>query len=180
MFDDIGSKIKGLAKVLCWVGIVVSVIMGIVVMCIENPIDYDSYLILPGLLIMVFGSLLSWVSSFFVYGFGQLIENSDILVSQGIKRQPEKSDSKNQNEKITTKTKPTIETVKSTMIEGLLNDEGKIICPICGFAQDSNRKCCWKCGAKFDKNDDVWQCDGCGKTNLSTNNTCWCCGKTHN
>ena len=38
-------------------------------------------LILPGFLVMIFGSLASWVSSFFIYGFGQLVENSDKTVA---------------------------------------------------------------------------------------------------
>ena len=106
MFDDIGDKIKTLAKVFCWIGIGASVIGGFVVMCTENPAEYDTYLIFPGLLIMVFGSLASWLSSLTLYGFGQLIENSDILVRQGIIRS-KKSESKNEN---TTKT---IETIPS-------------------------------------------------------------------
>jgi hypothetical protein len=35
-----------------------------------------------GILIMVLGSLGSWIGSFMTYGFGQLVENSDILVEQ--------------------------------------------------------------------------------------------------
>ena len=64
MFDNIGEKIKTLAKVLCWVGIGLSVIIGI------NVLDYSAS---KGLLIIVIGSLISWVSSFFSYGFGELI-----------------------------------------------------------------------------------------------------------
>ena len=33
-----------------------------------------------GFVVMVIGSLVSWVSSFTLYGFGQLIENTDQLV----------------------------------------------------------------------------------------------------
>ncbi|MBE6758620.1 MAG: hypothetical protein E7554_00830 [Ruminococcaceae bacterium] len=74
MFDNIGSKIKTLAKVLCWVGIAVSVLTGIILMIYEFT--------LYGLLAMVAGSLLSWVGSFGMYGLGQLIENTDILAGR--------------------------------------------------------------------------------------------------
>ena len=67
MFDDVGENIKGLAKVLCWIGIIASVIWGI--MFIERDI-------LTGVLIAVIGSLVSWLSSFTLYGFGELIEKT--------------------------------------------------------------------------------------------------------
>lgn len=77
MFDNISEKIKMLAKVVCWLGIIVCIITGIVLMTI------DESLVLAGILTAVLGSLLSWVSSFVLYGFGQLVENSDILVESG-------------------------------------------------------------------------------------------------
>ncbi len=72
--DSIGSKIKALAQVLTWVGILCSVILGIILMAT------DESLIFSGLIIAILGSLSSWVSSFVLYGFGQLIENTDKLV----------------------------------------------------------------------------------------------------
>ncbi len=66
-----------LAQVMAWIGIAASCISGVVMM----TSDYMSPLI--GLLVMVLGSLLSWVGSFMTYGFGQLIENTEILVVQG-------------------------------------------------------------------------------------------------
>ena len=75
MFSNIGSKIKGLAVFITSLGIIASVIGGIALM------TSDEELILPGFLVMIFGSLASWVSSFFIYGFGQLVENSDKTVA---------------------------------------------------------------------------------------------------
>jgi len=72
MFDNIGGKIKTLAKVVCWIGIIVSVILGLLS---RNAIT--------ALLFIGIGSLGSWIGSFMTYGFGQLIENTDILVRQG-------------------------------------------------------------------------------------------------
>ena len=75
MFSNIGSKIKVLAVVITCIGIVASIIIGIVLM------TTDEELIVPGILVMIAGSLLSWLSSFFMYGFGQLVENSDKTVA---------------------------------------------------------------------------------------------------
>ena len=74
MFDNIGGKIKSLAQVVCWIGILCSVISGIVIMATDEDLAF------LGFVVMVIGSLVSWVSSFTLYGFGQLIENTDQLV----------------------------------------------------------------------------------------------------
>ena len=75
MFDNIGRKIKVLAQAVCWVGIVLSIIIGLVV--IVSAIASDTLIgFLYGFIIMIVGSLASWVSSFFAYGFGELIEKT--------------------------------------------------------------------------------------------------------
>ena len=74
MFDNIGRKIKILATVVCLIGIIISVIGGIIIMTEES--------LLYGFLVAILGSLFCWIASFFAYGFGQLVENSDILVQQ--------------------------------------------------------------------------------------------------
>ncbi len=70
MFENIGSKIKKLAKVLSIIGIIVSVIIGLYIM---SKSDGESPLFFIGFLVAIIGSILSWVSGFFVYGFGELI-----------------------------------------------------------------------------------------------------------
>ena len=90
MFNNIGGKIKKLAVLFCILGILVSVIIAfsilpnkeIIEMRISlslSPIPED--IIYKFIFIIVVGSLTSWISSFFLYGFGQLIENSDIQVN---------------------------------------------------------------------------------------------------
>lgn len=81
VFGNIGGKIKTLAKVLTWIGIISSVITGISMLATG-----DEALVLIGILIAAFGSIVSWVSSFLLYGFGQLIENTDELVKNSKKQ----------------------------------------------------------------------------------------------
>ncbi|MBQ6672275.1 MAG: hypothetical protein IKR80_03925 [Spirochaetales bacterium] len=89
MFNNIGGKIKGLAKFMCWLGIILSVIIGVIMIIAaasSRSYTFDSYgekitlstggSIVAGILIIVFGSLASWIGSFFMYGFGELVENS--------------------------------------------------------------------------------------------------------
>ena len=73
MFDNIGGKIKTMAKVLLWIGIVSSLVGGIVLIAIDDD------LIPAGIGAFVGGSLLSWLGSFLIYGFGQLIEDNQAL-----------------------------------------------------------------------------------------------------
>ena len=70
MFDDIGKKIKSLATILCWVGIIAYVIAAIVMFSIDDD------LIGIGFLLLIVGPLMSWVGSFFMYGFGELIDKA--------------------------------------------------------------------------------------------------------
>lgn len=74
MFERIGSKIKGLASVIAWVGIMASILLGIV-LCVSE-------MILIGLVVMVIGSLASWIGTFLLYGFGELIEKTCSIEEQ--------------------------------------------------------------------------------------------------
>ena len=74
MYGNIAGKIKTLAQVVAWLGIIGSVVSWLVL------VARDEDLLAAGLIIAVIGSLISWVSSFVLYGYGQLIENTDKLV----------------------------------------------------------------------------------------------------
>ena len=79
MFDNLVGKIKTFAQVICVLGIIGSVISGIVLFINE--------FIINGIAVILGGAFLSWIGSLCLYGFGQLIENTDILVSQGENKQ---------------------------------------------------------------------------------------------
>ena len=71
MFENIGSKIKALAKVICWVGIILSLIIGIIMLASGGDVGSG-----VGLVVIIVGCLGSWIGSFFTYGFGELIEKT--------------------------------------------------------------------------------------------------------
>lgn len=103
MFDNIGGKIKVLAMVGCLIGTVASLILAGNIL-IDGLIGEKSDGLWVGFVILIAGPLLSWIGSFTLYGFGQLVENSDILVenqeenlqmqktaaAQNVKKQPGK------------------------------------------------------------------------------------------
>ena len=74
MFNNIGGKIKGLAASVTVIGIIASVIVGLVLM------TADGDTVFLGILVAALGSFVSWLSSWLLYAFGQLVENSDTIV----------------------------------------------------------------------------------------------------
>ncbi len=74
MFDNVGAKIKTLASIVAWLGIIGSVIIGTLIMISAEE------LAAMGLIIAVIGSVSSWLGSILVYAFGELVDNSAILV----------------------------------------------------------------------------------------------------
>lgn len=87
MFTNIGGKIKGWAKVLCYLGIAVSVIMGIAIIVAGDSMGRYGYYgsgvsiggVLGGLLVAVIGGFASWIGSFLLYGFGELIDSCNAI-----------------------------------------------------------------------------------------------------
>ena len=76
MFNNIGRKIKTFAKVMCWIGIIVSVAAGLVMIASSFSGYTPAAGIVSGILTAVLGSLFSWVGSFVLVGFGELVENT--------------------------------------------------------------------------------------------------------
>ncbi len=70
MYDNIGSKIKGLAKITFYVEAIAAVIGGISLMA------EDEELAAMGFLLMIVGPLVAWVSTWLIYGFGELIDKT--------------------------------------------------------------------------------------------------------
>ena len=71
MFDNIGKKIKTLAKVTAIVGIVCSFVTGLFM--IMNYYFHEE-LLLEGILVIVLGSLGSWIGCFVLYGYGEKVD----------------------------------------------------------------------------------------------------------
>ncbi len=88
MFKNIGGKIKGLAKVICFVGFAISVVAGSGMMCSYHSSDPMAGM---GLAVMIVGPLVSWIGSFFCYGFGELIENTTVIAELAAKADAEKN-----------------------------------------------------------------------------------------
>ena len=76
MYDNIGGKLKLLAKIIFYIQAIGSAIGGLAIMAI------DEYMVVYGLLIFFLGPLFAWISSWFLYGFGELIETNSIIAKK--------------------------------------------------------------------------------------------------
>ncbi len=123
MFDNIGKKIKNLAATCAWIGIIGSIVLGIAI--ISEGSDDEAII---GILTAGVGALVSWVSSFCLYGFGQLIENTDIIA--GRKGEIKESTTKN--------------SVPS------MNKTTFCACASCGAILPEGARFCDACGKKVD------------------------------
>lgn len=81
MFNNIGGKLKDLAVAITVIGMYASAITSIIFL------EHISTMWI-GFLILVLGSLFSWLGSFFVYGFGQLIESTQKIENKLLGNQP--------------------------------------------------------------------------------------------
>lgn len=72
MFDSIGKKLQSLAETLCWLGIIASILWAIVLWAQDS---YRHSTAALGFGVLIGGCLVSWLSSLFIYAFGQLVED---------------------------------------------------------------------------------------------------------
>ncbi len=131
MFSNIGKKIKTWAAVICWFGIIGAIVAGIVIMvALKTAGGMEIFL---GIAEMVVGSISAWLSSFLLYGFGELIDKTvDIerntrgtAVSNGMERRA-----------------PIGQASPAVQSE----PERKILCTHCGNPMKETDTFCEKCG----------------------------------
>ena len=91
MFKNIGGKIKDLAQVICYLGIALSVVAGTVMIGFGSSSYDGDTMVVMGCVVMIVGSLVSWIGSFFAYGFGELIENTTVIAELAAKADAEKN-----------------------------------------------------------------------------------------
>lgn len=74
MYNNIGGKIKGSAIAVFIIGAIASIIVGIAALSDDsNSGDVESIILL-----LILGPVAAWISSWSLYAFGELVENSQI------------------------------------------------------------------------------------------------------
>ncbi len=152
MFKNPGGKVKSYAKVLFWIGAVISILIG--VLYIGNSFVRAAYSynggvstvlfgIIFGVIIAGIGILISWINVLVLYAFGTLVENSDTLVqlNGGI------PSGNKHAEKIQVPHKQIQQ--ENTVVTPTQPVEDKT-CPNCGEHVESDSHFCRNCGSKLD------------------------------
>lgn len=82
MFNNIGSKIKTLAKVLFWISVIGSMIgaFGVIAFAAMSGSDEILIAIIIGIVIVVVGIIFAWLSNFMLYGYGELIDTNQKML----------------------------------------------------------------------------------------------------
>ena len=73
MFNNIGKKVKIMAQVICFIGIVAWIIVGI-----SYCLHWRAFF--TGILVAILGSFLSWLSSLALYAIGHIAENTEAIL----------------------------------------------------------------------------------------------------
>lgn len=94
MFNNIGKKIKGLAKVVFWVEFI-STILGGFVFIVSSFFWVDEPIAIVGVIIAAIVGvailfLLEWLSVWMLYAFGELVDNSTIIAKEITEHKPPK------------------------------------------------------------------------------------------
>ncbi len=135
MYDNIGGKLKTVAQVGAALGVIASIILGIVngrtLFLTDNPVGG----FLLGLLIAGGGSFLSWLGSLLMYGVGEIAENTEYMTS--------KISRLNIYQSASTEKSPMS---KSASNIDQINQSEYWICAHCGQKVRTNRSTCWACG----------------------------------
>lgn len=76
MYNNIGKKIKGFAMAIAIILTVIYVIVGIAMISSSQQSEIASGGIVGGVLIMLLGPVIAWISSWFLYGYGELVDKT--------------------------------------------------------------------------------------------------------
>ena len=134
-YDNIGKKIKTLARCLFIIGMVLGIIAG-AILIIGGCVTGDFGFAFLGLLLILFYPFLTWISSWTLYGSGEMIDK--ICEIERNTRTNEKKENivdfaptPPQKEELTEEISTTIPKIFQCPICGELVEEGIASCPKC-------------------------------------------------
>lgn len=96
MFTNVGKKLQKVALILFWIGIILSIVLGILLMASGNVsvntnfgYDYGAAPqrvsgIIPGIIVIIVGCLGSWIGALAIYAFGQLVDDNHAMRGKAV------------------------------------------------------------------------------------------------
>ena len=80
MYNDVGKKLKTMAENVCILGILISIIAGLVILFFGALSDSDAgvkgIVVVVGICVAGGGSITAWLGSIFTYAFGELVDKT--------------------------------------------------------------------------------------------------------
>ncbi|MBO5041954.1 MAG: hypothetical protein J6D87_03220 [Clostridia bacterium] len=161
-YDDVGGKIKNLAKSSFWVEAICTIVAGFIILA-DNGFKDGWW----GILIIIGGPLVAWVASWILYGFGEIVDKlctiekntSMIYKPTELNDAREKYESKIRQKKEIEEKKVDIQKRKEAEVKklkslvGTSNAQSVKMCPYCGENVSSNKcEMCGKSNFLFDSN----------------------------
>ena len=152
MFEEPGYKLKTVAKILCWLGIIGTVIAAVTL----GKDRYGDFDLLSFLLILIIGCVTSYISSLVLYGFGEMIESTSSVLGHTsrilikMERIEQSAELHSVNKSSSKSDQPNSSSLeKQNSAEQDLKRKGLIRCPECGTIQSIDRESCYCCGNKL-------------------------------
>lgn len=171
MFENIGGKIKTTAVVVTVIGFIASVIGGIGIMAAHTSRNPT---IFTGIGFLVGGCVGSWVGSFMLYGFGQLIE--DLQECKGYLYTLTKNNESGDAPKIKSALLAGAESTRKQSASSMPSYPW--ICDRCGARNSSSATVCRDCGEQhITAPCSEWKCPKCGYLNPAGQLSCKSCGE---
>ena len=131
MYNNIGDKIKTVAKTVGIVGMVFSLIVGFFI-CVALGELIGGAGVIIGLAIMVGGSIVSWMSTWLLYSWGDIVDNvqqiNETLTKRDLETKPQSS--------------RLLQSAKSSQKP---KAPAKWTCPKCGEQNKANAQYCINC-----------------------------------
>ncbi len=134
MFDNVGEKIQKIAKIIYYLGVVGSVVVGFIAFVCACLTEDDTIIFLgllaAGVIIGV-GILMSYLSVIVLYAFGDLVENTYIIANNS-------AISASNSEK-----------AKFALEQNSLQQKRRPTCRVCYHVNPEEAEICQKCGEKL-------------------------------
>lgn len=83
VFQNIGSKIKTLAKIVLVGGVFISILLAVIQLATADDAYFEDAAKELGFVLLIGGPIASYISSILIYGFGQLVENTSKRAENG-------------------------------------------------------------------------------------------------
>ncbi len=134
-FDDIGQKIKNVAKWSCWVEIVLVWIGAAISFIVFLSDDYLWYLLWIPFVAAIFGPFIIWLSYWMLYAFGELVDNSAIIAkpNKRANEKHEKAVNAREQKRVVEKQKQKIKVAKTAIANSEIDEDEfiDVTCPHC-------------------------------------------------